>query len=146
MVDRWNARVAPNDLVFHLGDVAMCKDAAFYVQQLNGHKFLIRGNHDGHSKSKNREWGFIDSVDEMFVRVDGVIFWMAHVPDGPDYNGRQLRRPKRSQPYDIALCGHVHDKWLFKDRTVNVGVDQWDFKPITAQEIVSRCGDKVRKT
>jgi calcineurin-like phosphoesterase family protein len=38
---------------------------------------------------------------------------------------------------DIILCGHVHEKWLRKDNKINVGVDQWDFKPITLEQILS---------
>jgi len=43
--------------------------------------------------------------------------------------------------FKYALCGHVHEKWQIKKiqdtLIVNVGVDVWNFKPISINEILS---------
>ena len=33
------------------------------------------------------------------------------------------------------LCGHVHEKWKTRDRMINVGIDVWDMKPVSIEEI-----------
>lgn len=65
--------------------------------------------------------------------------YVNHFPsDHHDYKGPG-RIPK-GMPF-IALCGHVHDKWLLKyDRenhvlNINVGVDVWDYKPVRDSQI-----------
>lgn len=34
------------------------------------------------------------------------------------------------------LHGHVHNRWRVKGKMINVGVDVWDYKPVSAQEIL----------
>ena len=54
MVERWNARVRPNDKVYHLGDITMSTAAKslHILSRLNGEKVLIKGNHDLHKLSQ----------------------------------------------------------------------------------------------
>ena len=51
MIERWNARVTDDDLVYILGDVCYRSKypAWHYLEQMRGHKILIVGNHDGSS-------------------------------------------------------------------------------------------------
>ena len=47
LIENWNSVVGPNDYVFHLGDFCF-KGSPYWdkmLNQLNGHKFLILGNH-----------------------------------------------------------------------------------------------------
>ena len=46
MRQMWNERVAPNDKVYHLGDVAIPRRGLKMMEGLHGRKVLIRGNHD----------------------------------------------------------------------------------------------------
>jgi len=48
LIKRWNEAVKPTDTVYHLGDFSWLKPAeeSAILQQLNGEKILIRGNHD----------------------------------------------------------------------------------------------------
>lgn len=48
MVEEWNDKVDPGDLVYILGDVAFlpAAKAVEYMRRLNGDKILIEGNHD----------------------------------------------------------------------------------------------------
>ena len=38
----------------------------------------------------------------------------------------------------LHLFGHVHDNWPGCRGAVNVGVDQWDFRPVTITQIAAR--------
>jgi len=48
LIERWNERISPQDEVYHLGDFAFAGKAktVSILKQLNGIKYLIRGNHD----------------------------------------------------------------------------------------------------
>lgn len=48
MIQMWNALVSPQDTVYILGDVAFMptSESVKILNQLNGHKVLIEGNHD----------------------------------------------------------------------------------------------------
>lgn len=48
MIAQWNAVVSSNDIVYHLGDFGLDNRAEIesFVERLNGHIILIKGNHD----------------------------------------------------------------------------------------------------
>lgn len=46
MVNNWNKVVNKNDQVYHLGDVSIARKNIKILEQLNGKKVLVRGNHD----------------------------------------------------------------------------------------------------
>ncbi len=48
LIERYNAVVKPEDEVYHLGDFAFCgvNKADAILEQLNGKKYWIKGNHD----------------------------------------------------------------------------------------------------
>lgn len=57
LIERWNARVGPNDTVYLLGDVAFGPPAKSIplLRALNGTIHLIAGNHD-HKHLRNQLW------------------------------------------------------------------------------------------
>ena len=48
IIENWNHWIRPDDIVFHLGDLALGKkeDAEALIPLLNGKLYLMRGNHD----------------------------------------------------------------------------------------------------
>ena len=48
LIRRWNERVKADDQIYILGDMFWCKggEAVEVLKQLNGQKFLVKGNHD----------------------------------------------------------------------------------------------------
>jgi calcineurin-like phosphoesterase family protein len=60
MIRRWNERVRPCDKVYHLGDVVIPRKSLPILERLNGHKILIRGNHDQHCSLKDLTQYFED--------------------------------------------------------------------------------------
>lgn len=55
MIDVWNSQVKPGDTVWHIGDFCFGKSDQMFeiLQQLNGQKIFIKGNHD---KRENLEY------------------------------------------------------------------------------------------
>ena len=93
MIDRWNSVVRPQDHVYHLGDVAMKRPYLDTIGKCNGHKRLVRGNHDIF-----RTKDYLKYFDEVYATrvLDGMIF--THIPIHPESMGR----------FGVNVHGHVH--------------------------------------
>ena len=138
LVANWNARVRPDDHVWHLGDV-LYKDggqAKAILERLNGHKHLIIGNHDHASVMKQVDvTTYFDSVEYATSRVDDKNrrMWMCHYP---------LAEPPRNH---WMLYGHIHDGkdpryWdLLRnmDMALNCCVEVNGYMPVTFEELVA---------
>jgi len=127
LIARWNERVAPGDHVYHLGDFAFA-DHNLYLPRLNGEKRLIRGNHDHSNRIRKAEgWRAID--DMLAIETDGVAIVLCHYG---------LRVWKRSHRGALHFYGHSHGSLPGDSQSIDVGVDCWDFRPVSLAEIKVR--------
>jgi len=116
LIQNFNDIVKENDTTYFLGDFCFYKDVKSWIAQLHGYKIFLWGNHD-----KN----------ELFRTFPREIRLTHH---GQDIHLTHF--PQQSQGADLQLVGHVHEKWKHKDNMINVGVDQWDFKPVSIKELI----------
>jgi len=94
IIDNWNKVVHPKDTVYHMGDVAIARSGLKILDQLNGRKILIRGNHDIF-KLRDYTQYFADIRGCHFK--DNLIF--CHIPVHRDsFEGR----------YKGCVHGHLH--------------------------------------
>jgi len=154
IVERFNAVVTPEDTVFHLGDFCFRTTISGVTQmlgQLNGRHILVAGNHDPCSTVHSRwqrevrryiEAGFTEVHQELVREVAGLgVVQMNHFPlfeqsDEDTHLRYTEHRPRvLAESARIQLCGHVHERWRVRGRSVNVGVDVWDYAPTTADMI-----------
>lgn len=145
ILNRWNAVVKKDDIVFILGDIMFGGTEVFesVFPKLNGRKFLIYGNHDyKNMKEKYKEY-FEEVHNKMYISIDGQAIILNHEPllcFGGQYTNRVWQ-----------LFGHVHtnkmgchglDDWKVKKMCTpnmyDVGVDFNDFAPIKFQEVKKR--------
>lgn len=145
IIARYNEIVGHNDLVYHLGDIAMDeRHVASFLARLNGRKILIAGNHDKcHPVHKNHErmrrryltYGFEDV--QVQAEYEPLNVLMCHLPYSGDSEDYRERFPAfRPQNNGCALlCGHIHEKWRERDRMLNVGVDVHNFRPVTEEYV-----------
>lgn len=130
MIERWNEVVGADDTVYHLGDFAWRigeAEVQDLFARLNGHKHLIAGNHDHGSSWAWLDWETVTQINE--VKVGGVQVVMCHYPL---YEWRNQRRGA------IHLHGHVHGNSRGPAGSIDVGVDCWDFRPVSLPEILER--------
>jgi len=70
IIEGWNKVVGKNDSVLMLGDLSLCgkPKTISLCSQLRGKKYLIRGNHDGHSVGWYADCGFkvIEAIYKAF--------------------------------------------------------------------------------
>lgn len=134
MIKKWNDVVKPEDICYHLGDFGLTsKEKIIEIgNRLNGHKILIKGNHDRQTNKTYYQAGFEKIHDR----------WMLDFRGGFDDQDIYLEhRPKFDwRPKDanfFHFCGHVHIAWTRKGNIINVGVDKWDFIPRTFDELMA---------
>ncbi len=130
LIRRWNERVSPEDTVYFLGDFAFTTRSRMmgFRYALQGRIIVIRGNHDRGPEAL-LECGFDEVHNELFVEVDGIGLYLRHIPD---HTLAWLKGPTV-----LHLCGHVHEKWKYQGPIINVGVDQWDFRPQQLRDLVA---------
>jgi calcineurin-like phosphoesterase family protein len=131
IVDMWNRVISPEDIVYHLGDVAFGppKYAPKWVEQLNGHKHLIKGNHDTSNYMREIGHYFETIQDYKRLNIDGHKVILFHYP---------ILRWDCQFHGSFHLYGHVHNApvpELAGTRSMDVGIDtngmlgvyDWDF-------------------
>jgi len=116
IVKRWSETVKPEDVVIHLGDVAIGRKplAVEILRSLPGRKWLIRGNHD---RDKSCGWwvenGFDAACDQMVFRhcllthepANAVIRAGGFLPYEPSaYDGLP-------EGCELNIHGHLHNIW-----------------------------------
>lgn len=133
LIERYNSVVKPEDTCYWVGDSGFWRQPdqiGRILKRLNGTKVLILGNHDD-------KFGPFTFVDQGFVSVHtsliihdlGIV--LNHDPS-----------VHCCIPSSMALiCGHIHG--LFRHvrndsglNVINVGVDVWDFTPVSEEKIL----------
>jgi calcineurin-like phosphoesterase family protein len=129
IIEKWNAIVKPRDKVYHLGDIAIKRQAIRTLERLNGEKVLIRGNHDIFKLSDYaRHFKDIRATH----RIASAIV-MSHIP---------LHRDSLK----VGMCnvhGHTHTRQMMWQglpdyKYLNVCVEQTGYAPITLDEVMAR--------
>ena len=130
LVERWNATVGSEDEVWHLGDFSIRQPQAVVaglLDRLNGRKHLVSGNNDPPATTEELNWASVQPYAE--ITLDGVFLVLCHYP---------FRRWRRMDKGSLDLHGHCHGRLRPQPRQVDVGVDVWDFRPVTLAEILTR--------
>lgn len=121
IIYNWNKVVDKDDKVYHLGDIGFSNASSLQVlDQLNGTKILIKGNHDNQKLSVYAKY-FKD------VRAYHILdkFLLSHIPIHPE----SLSRWKGN------IHGHTHANNLADNRYYNVSVENINYTPINFEEI-----------
>lgn len=129
IIDNWNNTVGPDDYVYMLGDFCLggVETVKELCSQLNGHKILIKGNHDHCSNKVYREAGFETVVKEelivKFDHLDTTIHFSHH------------RKPEEETHY-LNLYGHVHDKPSDDEMHKCVCVELINYTPVLLDTLI----------
>jgi calcineurin-like phosphoesterase family protein len=153
LTTRWNALVRPEDTVIYLGDFCFHvkkHEVLAYLEKLNGKKILIRGNHDHKATRKAFR---PECYDEMEVQIGPYNCMCAHVPLYPPGGNVPERdqkinasRMEKYAKYDFIISGHRHEKALWTGNSINVGVDQHDFYPLSEDRLLDFLDHKHNET
>ena len=122
MVQQWNSVVQPQDHVYHLGDVAMQRQHLSIVKRLQGHKRLVRGNHDIFKTKEYLVAGFKE-IHGMRV-IEQVV--LTHCPMHSQCLGRFIGN----------VHGHLHQNPSPPGRYLNVCVEPLQYTPIALEDAI----------
>jgi calcineurin-like phosphoesterase family protein len=119
MVEEWNAKVEPGDLVYILGDVAFMSgsDAGRMINRLYGTKILVEGNHDRKTlQDATFRSAFAEVHKYLDITYDGHKCVMFHYPI---FEWDQMHRGA------LHFHGHLHGgtTGMEKYRCLDVGMD-----------------------
>ena len=152
MIERWNAKVQPQDTVYHLGDVVINKKYLHLVERLNGRKILIRGNHDIFGDEQYYLAGF-EQIHGVRVFVDKFI--LSHIPLHPDCV---------TERFKVNVHGHLHanevkmpwgvnadrNEIIYADfpdpRYLCVSVEHTNYEPLHFDEVQARIDKRWEET
>jgi calcineurin-like phosphoesterase family protein len=130
MVARWNARVEPQDEVWHLGDFAVGPKpdrVEALLDSLFGIKHLVTGNNDPDSTRRLAGWRSVQPYAELVLDGTGLV--LCH------YAFRSWHNMSRGW---LNLHGHSHGRLAPMPRQHDVGVDCRAFQPVSLAELRAR--------
>lgn len=146
LIRRWNETVAPDDVVLHLGDLALgpIAESLPLTAQLHGYRFLVPGNHDRVSRAtqSNRAierfaplyaeagWNILPEV--ITGSRAGYKVVASHYPYSGDTQANDRYPTHRPVDRGLPLLhGHTHDRENGpREHQFHVGVDAFGFTPI----------------
>ena len=127
-----NEAVQPDDIVIFLGDFSFRNGkVSNLLARLNGHKYLIIGNHDKSTIVKTYPTLGFEGVFTMPVRLDNA--YLSHEPLLPGQSSNptfklietEFRKTIGAHNYH----GHIHEETDFGDKYTNVTCEVLDYKP-----------------
>lgn len=137
MIDNWNSVVSPEDIVYHLGDFSFGKGSreniATIREMLNGHVFLIKGNHDRQTKSWYNRAGFDFVVGGEYWHYEPTVI-LSHRP-------YPTRKPM------INIHAHTHNLLHVAEKEVYccVSVEQINYTPVDLDQLISQIRNNDEK-
>jgi calcineurin-like phosphoesterase family protein len=128
LIAGWNETVCPDDEVWHLGDFAIGRseaEIAAILARLNGTKHLVAGNNDSEATQRLPAWASVAPYAEL--KLDGRLLVLCHYP---------FRSWRGKAKGSLDLHGHCHGRMKPLPRQIDVGVDVWDYRPVTLEQIL----------
>lgn len=135
IVKNINEKVAPNDELFILGDVSFYggEKVRAILEQIHGRKHLLIGNHDAHNIGDWEGWKSVNHYLEIKDRGRRVV--LMHYPieswHGQNHGWIHLHGHRH------GVSGRYYGRPAQRGIRVDVGVDPWDFQPVSLNEILS---------
>lgn len=129
LIDKWNEGATKDSITVVIGDFAFASEERQkdIMKNLLGKKILVRGNHDEHypfQKYFDIGWDEVHADIWMTRLANGRPVGISHDP-AKSVMDRQL-------PW---IVGHLHELFILFGNCLNVGVDVWDFKPVSELKV-----------
>ena len=133
IVKNWNAIVAPEDIVYHLGDIMLgdTERGLYYLKQLKGNIYIAYGNHDtnGRIEEYKKCWNVRDVQMGYRIKCPGKrTAILTHYPTITDNMG-DLRT--------LNFFGHTHqENNIYKGypNMYHVGMDSHNCTPVLLED------------
>ena len=120
LIKNWNRHIRPSDEIYILGDFTMQgpQFATEVLQQLNGRKYLIRGNHDQFVDKTSFDRSSFEWIkDYHSLSYQKQQFILFHY---------QIAERDRSHHGSVHLHGHQHNKPEYNSSNAKQGLLRYD--------------------
>ena len=137
ILDNWNKVIKKKDKVLMLGDLSLTnkEKTIDFCNKLKGEKYLIKGNHDGHSVSWYKDCGFtvVEPIYKVFKTKQGKKYHVLFTHK-PVLDIKWLKNW-------FNIHGHihrgVHRDYDLTERHFNACVEPLDYKPRPLNKILT---------
>lgn len=130
LIQRHNEVVSPNDEVYMLGDFGFASPKYLepILEQMNGIKYFVFGNHDRSMRNKHIERHFQWMRDYAEIKVDDKNCILFHFP---------IHSWNKMHYGAYQFYGHTHGQipHLYHGRSMDIGVDTNDCYPWNIRDI-----------
>lgn len=151
LISMTNNFASEDDIVIHAGDfcsygndrgeIGMKINPINFVKQINATFINVKGNHDENNKTKSVCYYMRTTLGKVFSDVS-----LSHYPSINPLAKGTFRSG------DIHLCGHIHNRWKYlidkkhKVLNINVGIDVWDYKIVSEDELIDYIRHVMRQS
>lgn len=153
IIKNWNRVVKPKDEIYVLGDFSFGNrfETEEILKQLKGKKYLLKGNHDEATTSKNCAKYFVWIKDYHEIKENGNLWVLSHYPYH-SWNKRAFGaihvHAHSHKGADLFMVG---DPWMGDDpsvynRFICCSSDSINHTPISMDEIKDKFKIPKRKT
>ena len=129
LMQNWNNTVKGGDTIYHLGDFGFINSDRI-IGRLHGNINLIKGNHDNEFVTKHKRFNLVKDVHS--IKKYGYHFFLSH------YAHRTWSKIRHG---GIHLYGHSHGNLPDFGRSTDVGVDVWNYIPVSIDQIIEKMKD-----
>ncbi len=161
LIENWNKRVGKKEVVYVLGDFSFggMEKTKEILSRLKGYKILIKGNHD-----RDAEWmlraGFDKVYENYYIELNpgNRKVFLSHFQYHPSWwrtiklrvmGWGQYLRYNHKRMVDEGgwlFMAHVHSrKKVWGDGMIHVGVDAWDYAPVSHTTLMKLMDENPRK-
>ena len=129
IIENWNSVVGENDVVYCLGDVSLSEKGLKNISKCNGKKILIKGNYDEESTAKYKvsddllKKYFYKIYKSGYIKIKNERIYLNHYPN-------------KGKKDCFNIVGHIHGGWRVQKNMINVGLDAWNYFPISENKII----------
>ncbi|NQS92172.1 MAG: phosphoesterase [Chloroflexi bacterium] len=139
LIENWNQEIGPDNTIYHLGDFTLLgnEPAEEYFQHLNGKIHIIPGGHD-HRWTRNGTYHSKSDHPVVILPPLQTIKFPLRDSGQPQLIvlcHYSLRVWDRSHYGSWNLYGHSHGNLPPLENSLDVGVDCWDYHPVSLEDI-----------
>lgn len=141
IIKQYNKVVGEEDTCYILGDLGFSdpKLLGQLVRQLNGHKILIKGNHDKFTTKEYKTLMGFEAVKE------GPIYFYDKNCTAKIIFSHEPSREAFENPYVINIHGHLHNSDLDLPNFFNVNIARTNYLPVNIEsfyETIRKCKNR----
>lgn len=139
IIDNLEKTITRNDLLIHLGDVYFKNQEKWnnVCFTVDGHKVLVRGNHDKHGVSWFMDRGFDFVCDEFRLEIFGKKILFTHCPVN-------MMSFINDRDVDFNIHGHSHGNAhrdeehcdFYSDKHIEVAIEKFNYNPILLETLL----------